>query len=977
MNQTQQFLEKIWPNNGIYFIAVWCPPKGEKRGYFRHFHFPNAQQAAARAIQLSQTEDVFHAFSSYKHESYIGADGKKRYRVTENVFSTKVLVWDVDIGEEEEKHSNQAEAILDLKRFLSETGMPAPSDVVSSGSGLHLYWVFDHEISNRDQWLKLASRLKGLAIRHGGKLAADTTRISDAAGVLRPVGTFNYKKNQRLPVSWLLDKPAVSLSEMVGFLKNVEPAHVSTNSNVKIPDHLMKFTLYGERDQIDIEEYKSVCAQVKRHEEMQGNVTEPDWYAFAQLMTYTQDGRRIFHDVSKGHPKYSFNEADSKFQQVWDQRRGPTLCKNFEQYDPDTCKGCPFYNKFKSPLHVVQAHKKNETVINEQEVTDDEGKTHTAIVPKGYIVSEKGILRMEQNPETGANYYVAVYPHQIYPVSIVYDHFHSQSMVRFSKIITRNGKTKTDFFEVPQSAFSSNKEALSAMAKFGKTTPKLENEVFFSNYVRSGVALLDEVNQTMDVISQFGWVNDNEFAIANRLISDDETKQLVISSAVSEYSHKLSSKQGSIEDWLLVYNAYYNSVNPNDVHKWGPYMFPVLAGFGAPLMKLVGQPALLVSMEGDSGLGKTAVLKLMHSIWGTPSHDAIVPIDTPNAAIRKIETYNNLPISFDEITHMPIDRVKEFALQLTMGRGKQRLRQGGEAGRVPNQWNTIVVSSANRSLLAEMGVYASAANAEMYRVLPVPMPTVNPYQGDKMRKLFLSLEDNHGLAGEIFIKYVIKNRNKVKKRIEDRMSEYFSTTNNTATRFWWAGLACIMEAAEILKELGMSKMKPGLLEMWAKGLIETTEQEVTNSTARPIDIIGRIIVDNPQEFVTVIVHKGNHSDENMLGVGNMRRILGRVERNQDTKQDLIMIRADEIKKAMGKAQIGVDNAMQELHNKGVLLGSIAGDNVVLTKGTKYPQSRVKSYTFDYPKLIDEVQRRSDELTAMKTAQVINHSRMMH
>lgn len=87
---------------------------------------------------------------------------------------------------------------------------PAPSMVVASGHGLHLYWALDRPLE--PQWIERANR----RLAHG--FGADM-KSTDAARILRPPGTFNFKHGERLPVTIeTLNVEVYSAADIVGDL---------------------------------------------------------------------------------------------------------------------------------------------------------------------------------------------------------------------------------------------------------------------------------------------------------------------------------------------------------------------------------------------------------------------------------------------------------------------------------------------------------------------------------------------------------------------------------------------------------------------------------------------------------------------------------------------------------------------------------------------------------------------------------------
>ena len=77
-----------------------------------------------------------------------------------------------------------------IKAQCEKFGIPLPNDVVFSGGGVHLKWIYEEAISRAE--LELWKFAQNLLLSQFKTLGADTSS-SDAARVLRLVGTLNHK----------------------------------------------------------------------------------------------------------------------------------------------------------------------------------------------------------------------------------------------------------------------------------------------------------------------------------------------------------------------------------------------------------------------------------------------------------------------------------------------------------------------------------------------------------------------------------------------------------------------------------------------------------------------------------------------------------------------------------------------------------------------------------------------------------------
>ena len=160
---------------------------------FRNIVVKDAVEAAKLAQEHSKAgSDTYFACAEYVTPNN---------RTAANVSGAYGFWLDIDCGEDKAKtgkgYLTVEEAEEAIKRFCKDTGLPPPTYIVNSGSGLHVYWIFDSKIE-REKWQAYARKLKALTKATG--LLADDSRTSDIASVLRIPGTLNYKYKPPRPV---------------------------------------------------------------------------------------------------------------------------------------------------------------------------------------------------------------------------------------------------------------------------------------------------------------------------------------------------------------------------------------------------------------------------------------------------------------------------------------------------------------------------------------------------------------------------------------------------------------------------------------------------------------------------------------------------------------------------------------------------------------------------------------------------------
>ncbi len=115
-------------------------------------------------------------------------------RTAANVSGAFAFWVDIDCGntkaDKGKGYRTEADALVVVEQFCQKAALPSPTHIVSSGGGLHAYWVLDR-VLGREIWQAYAGKLKALTKVLG--FLADDSRTSDIASVLRVPGTLNFK----------------------------------------------------------------------------------------------------------------------------------------------------------------------------------------------------------------------------------------------------------------------------------------------------------------------------------------------------------------------------------------------------------------------------------------------------------------------------------------------------------------------------------------------------------------------------------------------------------------------------------------------------------------------------------------------------------------------------------------------------------------------------------------------------------------
>lgn len=208
----------------------------------------------------------------------------------------------------------------ELQRRLREFEF-RPSIAVSSGGGGHLYWLLREPVT-AVEFSAVVDVNQRLADHFGGDRDA-----CDAARILRPPETFNYKYDPPRPVK-------------AGYLKDFR-YELDDFTNILPPP--IERTGRSAATDIDVQLKKAFrCAFMRYCWDHRQDLAEPLWYAMiSNLASLRPGGVSLIHTFSEDYPKYSSEETNAKILQALD-RTGPHRCKwiRSQGFDGTGCSRC-------------------------------------------------------------------------------------------------------------------------------------------------------------------------------------------------------------------------------------------------------------------------------------------------------------------------------------------------------------------------------------------------------------------------------------------------------------------------------------------------------------------------------------------------------------------------------------------------------------------------------------------------------------
>src|SRR5581483_11111542 len=92
------------------------------------------------------------------------------------------------------------------------------------------------------------------------------------------------------------------------------------------------------------------CAQMQRLRDDAANQSRDSWWHCLGTLAFCEGGDPIAHQLSSGHPKYSFAETQRELDGWRAKADGASLCETFDRKSPGVCGTCPHRGKINSPI---------------------------------------------------------------------------------------------------------------------------------------------------------------------------------------------------------------------------------------------------------------------------------------------------------------------------------------------------------------------------------------------------------------------------------------------------------------------------------------------------------------------------------------------------------------------------------------------------------------------------------------------------
>jgi len=195
---------------------------------------------------------------------------------------------------------------------------------------------------------------------------------------------------------------------------------------------------------------------------------------------------------------------------------------------------------------------------------------------------------------------------------------------------------------------------------------------------------------------------------------------------------------GSLNDWVSIMQV---------LRRYPRARFMLAASFAAPLLKILDQRNFIIHSSGATQSGKTATLWAALSVWGNP-RTLVGSFNASQTSIERMAAFSNdLPLPINErelLGKFAKQDINPLLYMIAEGRGKGR---GTKTGlQKTASWRTIALSTGEGEL-----TNASSLGGLMTRVLEITEgPLVDAQEFAK--SLYARLPKCHGHAGAQFLR---------------------------------------------------------------------------------------------------------------------------------------------------------------------------------------------------------------------------------
>lgn len=880
-----EFLAVILPSSGS---GQYCAVELTKRK--EHFYAETIDGLIPKIDAWHAAKcDVFFAVATF--------DSK---RGTENAQFVRSFFIDMD------GYASKKAAATALDNFLAKTGLGALGTpwVVDSGGGLHAYWPLKEDLQV-NIWRPIAEHFKELCRQEG--FTIDMAVTADAARILRVPGTTNYKKKYTTPrpvrivqegdIFELADFSTVIYEQVVAPPKPVPVKEKIEGTKPKRDPNAAQVKLM-ENSTTLFEKLRPHCAQVADYEaNAQEDGKEPVWRGLLSWTQKCDDGVEWAFKLSEMHP-YSPERMNQKLSEI----KGPYPCTKMDSENPGICAGCPHWGKVTNPLILGRQVQTDNTekeiplTMNMEsaeefehefdEDFDDADAQDTAPTitrpqpPRGYSYGKNGGVYKTMTDEDAEGKKITkevqILGYDLFVVDLLKqesDHLVHMAAVRPEGVITLN---------FPQRSIVSKDETLKWLASQNIVAGGFHQKNLYE-YVLACVEQASMEKKAIVVPFQCGWQEDMSFVYNNRVFTKNGRETRIPMPGLENINRNTNSK-GTLDGWREVWEVF-------KAKQMNTMLAFCADSFGSTLMKFTEYEGFMWHIGSrESGTGKSLTLSAKAGVWGHPVRYRTGKSTSPVAMQQRAGLLNSMPLLIDEITsrsRADMEWAPTFIFDYAEGQGKERMESGSNKERINNStWAATGTMTSNVHLLDYMaGARTFSSNGELMRMLEWN-PTIELQWTPEERALLKGLKQNYGVAGEAWVRWLVKNQDVAKavlRKVDARLKETIKFTD--LERYWHAGCTTTVAAAILLgpKYANIIELPVQGIVDSLKELVEKARKKFLSNVRTAEDVLNSYTGNNYGGFIII---KANEEKKVLASWGNgetvdksitRSKVLGRVE----------------------------------------------------------------------------------------------------
>nr|WP_210133555.1 DUF927 domain-containing protein [Staphylococcus sp. GDY8P197P] len=222
-------------------------------------------------------------------------------------------------------------------------------------------------------------------------------------------------------------------------------------------------------------------------------------------------------------------------------------------------------------------------------------------------------------------------------------------------------------------------------------------------------------------------------------------------------------------------------------------MMVVYASLGSILLNDFDVEPFIEDISGKTSTGKTTVLKVGSSVWGT--NDLISEWNTTKVNVeRKASMMNSFPLIYDDTRKAPVYQLADIVYQFSGGRSKGR--GNIHSIDVEKTWKNILISTGETSIVE----YDNGKGGMGARVITLQD---NPFNDDvDLNALYDGLENNYGHLGLSFIEQYEKHKAEYKESFKGHAKLFVEKAgDNEVMQRLGRPFALLQTSAEILNDI--------------------------------------------------------------------------------------------------------------------------------------------------------------------------------